>query len=40
MGLYVKEVNEGKTVYSYLQAHAPESGQKYSFISYNQVLEQ
>ena len=40
MGLYVKEVNEGKTVYSYLQAHTPESGQKYSFISYNQVLEQ
>ena len=40
MGLYVKEVNEGKAVYSYLQSHAPESGQKYSFISYNQVLEQ
>ena len=40
MGLYVKEVNEGNAEYSYLQSHASESGQKYSFISYNQVLEQ
>lgn len=38
MGVFVKEIVDGRPVYSYLQAKEPVSGQKYSLITYNDVL--
>ena len=38
MGIYVKKAEEGQSKYTYIQVASPEEGQKYSFISYNEIL--
>ena len=40
MGVYVTETTDEGTSYAYLQAAAPNTGEKYSFISYNGVVGQ
>lgn len=37
MGAYVKVANEDETEYSYMQSGIPDEGEKYSFISYNEI---
>ncbi len=37
MGIYIKETDNDKVKYSYVQINAPAENQKYSFISYNGV---
>jgi hypothetical protein len=37
MGIYVKETVESQAKYTYIQPASPEEGQKYSFISYNEI---
>ena len=39
MGIYTKEIENGNSKYSYVQVKEPENGQKYSFISYNVILQ-
>ena len=39
MGIYVKKAEEGQSKYTYIQVASPEEGQKYSFISYNEVSQ-
>lgn len=38
IGAYVKATNEEKTEYSYMQSGTPNEGEKYSFISYNEII--
>ena len=39
MGAYVAKTDENGTTYSYIQASAPNQGDKYSFASYNDIIE-
>jgi hypothetical protein len=38
MGAYVKETHEDGVKYSYMQNDAPDENEKYSFVSYNDIL--
>ena len=38
MGAYVKVTNEDISEYSYMQSGTPNEGEKYSFISYNEII--
>ena len=39
MGIYVATISDGATRYSYLQANKPIDGEKYAFISYNEIAK-
>ena len=38
MGAYVKETHGDEVKYSYMQKDAPDENEKYSFVSYNDIL--